>query len=101
VGAHERQRGPVPLQHVLREEADAAVAEAQRSRGEAINVFPVQEVVLRFLCRDAVGGLVVERSQQADCADRGLLGTFAVAAELQRGDHVLTQRGHEISPFLN
>jgi hypothetical protein len=29
------------------------------------------------------------------------LGTFAFAAELQRGDHVLTQRGHEISPFLH
>jgi hypothetical protein len=99
--AQERQRGPVTLEHVLRKEADAAGAEAHRSRGEAINVFPVQEVVLQFLCRDAVGGLVGELSQQADFADIGLLGTFAFAAELQRGDHVLTQRGHEISPFLH
>jgi hypothetical protein len=44
--AHERQSGPVTLQDVLREEADAAGAEAQRSRGEVVDVFAVQEVVL-------------------------------------------------------
>jgi hypothetical protein len=54
VSANERQSGPVPVQDVLIEEADAAVADAHRSRGEASDVFPVQEVVLQCLFREAV-----------------------------------------------
>jgi len=53
--AHERQRGPVTLQDVLIEEADAAVADAHRSRGEVVDIFSVQEVLLKFLFRDEVG----------------------------------------------
>ena len=55
LSANERQSGPVTLQDVLIEESDAAVADAHRSRGEAIDVFPVQEVVLKFLFGDVVG----------------------------------------------
>jgi hypothetical protein len=40
-------------------------------------------------------------SQQADLADKGLLGTLTLATELKRGNHLLTQWGHEISPFLS
>jgi hypothetical protein len=58
---------------MLIEEANAAVADAHRSWGEAIDVFPVQEVVLKFLFRDAVGGFVVELGQQADFPDIGCL----------------------------
>jgi hypothetical protein len=46
---------PVALEDVLIEEADAAVADAHGSRGKAIDVCPVQEVVLKVLFRDAVG----------------------------------------------
>jgi hypothetical protein len=52
--AHERESVPVALEDVLIEEADAAVADAHRSGGKAIDIFPVQEVVLQFLFRDAV-----------------------------------------------
>ena len=52
---HEREGVPVACEDMRSEEADAAVAEAQRSRGEAIDVFAVQEVVLKCLCSDAVG----------------------------------------------
>jgi hypothetical protein len=55
VRPNERQRGPVTLQDVLREEADAAGAEAHGRWGEAVDVFPVQKVVLQLLFRDAVG----------------------------------------------
>jgi hypothetical protein len=47
VRAHERQSGPGTLQAVLREASDAAGADAQRSRGKAIDVFPVQAGVLK------------------------------------------------------
>jgi len=55
LSAHERQSGPVTLQDVLREESDAAVADAHRNRGEVVDIFSVQEVLLKFLFRDEVG----------------------------------------------
>jgi hypothetical protein len=55
LSAYERQCGPVTLQNVLIEEADAAVVDAHGRGGEAVDVFPVQEVSLEFLFRDAVG----------------------------------------------
>jgi len=55
VRAHEREGVPVARADVLREEAEATRAEAHGSWGEAIDVVPVQEGVLKFLFRDAVG----------------------------------------------
>src|SRR5262249_20202973 len=73
VCAQERQRGPVACEDVLREEAEAAGADAQRGWGEAIDIFAVQEGSLEFPFRDAVRGLVAELSQEADFTDRGCL----------------------------
>jgi hypothetical protein len=101
VGAHERQRIPVTLEDVLEEERDATGAEAHRRRGESVNVFPVQEVVLEFRFGEEVWGCAIALSQQADFPDRGVLGTLALATELQCGHHVLTQWGHGISPFVS
>ena len=42
-----------------------------------------------------------ELREQADFPDRGLLGTLTLAAELESRDHLLTQWGHERSPFLS
>jgi len=58
--AQERQRGPVALEDVLREEANTAVAETHGGRGEAVDVFAMQEGALQLLFRDAVGGCVGE-----------------------------------------
>ena len=91
---------PVACEDVLREEADTAGADTHGRWDEAVDVFPVQEVVLKLLFRDAVGGCVVELSQQPDFTDIGLLGTLSLATELKRSDHVLTQWGHEMSPFM-
>jgi hypothetical protein len=46
---------PVALEDVLVEASDATRADAHGSWGEAVDVFPVQEGVLKFLFRDAVG----------------------------------------------
>ena len=51
---------PVALEDVSREEADATVADTHGRGGEAVDIFAVQEVALQLLCREAVGGLVVE-----------------------------------------
>jgi hypothetical protein len=98
--AHEREGVPVALEDVLREEADATGADTHGRGGEAVDVFPVQEGVLQCLFRDAVGGFVVELSQQADFPDLSFLSPFALATELKRRNHVLTQWAHEISPFV-
>jgi hypothetical protein len=91
---------PITLEDVLVAEADTAVADAHGRGGEAIDVFAVQKVVLTLLFGDQVWRFARELSQQADLTDRGFLRPFALATELKRGDHVLTQWGHERSPFV-
>ena len=101
LGANERQGMPVALEDVLVEEPDTAVAEAHRSGGKSIDVCAVQEVVLEFGFGDQVWGCAVELGEQADLTDISLLGTFAFTTELKCGNHLLTQRGHELSPFVS
>jgi hypothetical protein len=98
--AHAREGMPVALEDVVREEAAATGAEAQGSWGEAVDVFAVQEGALQRLFGEQVGRCVIELSQQAYCADRGFLSPFAFATEVESCNHVLTQWGHEMSPFL-
>ena len=56
--AHEREGVPVAREDVLGEAAEATIAEAHGRGGKAIDGFSVQEIVLEFLFRDAVGGFV-------------------------------------------
>jgi hypothetical protein len=100
VRAEEREGVPVALEDVLGEEADTAGAEAHGRWSQAIDVFAVEEVTLKFRFRDAVGGCVGELGQEADFPDIRFLGPFARAAELESRQHVLTQGGHEMSPFV-
>ena len=100
VSAHEREGVPIALADVRREEAAATGAETHGSWGEAVDVFPVQEGVLQLLFGEYVGRCALALSQQASLTDRGLWGPLALATALKRSDHVLTQWGHEISPFL-
>ena len=96
----ERQGVPVALEDVLRAEAEATRAEAPGRWGEASDVFAVEAGVWQLLCGEEVGRCAVELSQQTDLTDRGLLGTLSLATELKRSDHVLTQWGHTIAPFM-
>lgn len=101
LGAAEREGLPVTLEDVLEEELDATVADTHGSGGEVIDIVAVQEVGLELGFGEEVRGFVVELSEQADLTDIGFLSTFALAAELESAEHLLTQRGHEISPFLS
>jgi hypothetical protein len=92
---------PVALEDVLREKADATVADTHGGWGEAVDVFPVQEVVLQLLFGEQVRRFAIELRQQADFPDIGLLGALTLAAELKRSNHALTQWGHEVSPFVS
>ena len=90
LGAQERKGVPVALEDVLREETDATIADTHGRGGEAVDVCPVQEVVLKFLFSHAVGGCVVELREQTDFADIRFLRPFALATEVQSRKHVLT-----------
>jgi hypothetical protein len=96
----EREGVPVARENVRREEAAAPGAEAHRSRGKASDIFAVQEGTLPLRVREAVGGWVRALGQEADFPARGFLGPFALAAEVESRNHVLTQWGHESSPFV-
>ena len=56
--------------------------------------------MLEFLFRDEGRRFAVELSEQAYLTDRGLLGAFALATELESRKHLLTQRGHAMPPFV-
>lgn len=98
---NQRQGGPIALEDVLREAADAPGADAPGSRGQAIDVLPGQEGVLKLLFRDQVRRFVVELSQPTPLTDRGFLRPFALATELESRKHWSAQWGHELSPFLS
>ena len=55
---------PVTLEDMLREEADTAGAEPHGGWGEAIDIFSMQEVVLKLLFRDGVWRFAVELGEQ-------------------------------------
>ena len=101
VGAHERQRMPVTLQDVLGEKPDAAVADPHGSWGELIDSLSVQAGGRQRGCGEHVWGLAIALREETDCSDIGVLGTLALATELQCGNHLLTQWGHGISPFVS
>ena len=44
---------------------------------------------------------MVGLSEPTDIADLGLWSPFTLAAELEGSDHLLAQRGHEISPVVS
>jgi len=96
----EREGVPVALEDVLREAAEATVAEAHGRGGEAIDVFAVQERALERLFGEQVGRVVGALSQQADCPDRRFLRPFALATEVESRKHGWTQWGHEMSPSM-
>jgi len=84
----------------VREEAQAAVAEAPGRGGKAVDGLAGQERALQRLCGEAVGGFLGALRQQTDCPDRGFLRPCTLAREVEGRQHVLTQGPHEISPFV-
>lgn len=92
---------PVAREDVLGAEAHAAGAEAHGRGGQAVDLFAVQDGALQRLCREAGRRFAIALSQQADGTDRGFLGPFALATAWESRQHVVTQWGQEISPFVH
>jgi hypothetical protein len=81
------------------EEAQGAVTAAHGAGGEAIDIFARQDVVWQLWFRDEIRRFAVELSQEPPLTDLGLWRTFALATELQSGDHLLAQWCHDRPPL--
>jgi hypothetical protein len=98
---NERQGGPVTLEDMQREASDAPGAEAHGSRSEVIAILSVQAGGLKLGGGEKRRRFAQELREQAALTDGGWLGTFALATELESRTHLLTQWGHERSPFVS
>jgi hypothetical protein len=98
--ANERESGPVALEDMWIEEAEAAGAEAHGRGRQAIDIVAVEAVVLQLRFRHAVGRWVEKPGEQVNFADIGCLRPFALATAVERCEHGLTAWGHEISPCV-
>jgi hypothetical protein len=98
---NQSQRVPITLKDMMREESDATGADAHGSWGKAIDVCAVQAGGLKLLFGEQVWRCARELSQQADLTDIRFLSPFSLTTELEGGHHVLTQGGHEMSPFVS
>jgi hypothetical protein len=100
LGSEDTENVPVSLEDVFEEEADAAIADPHGIGGPVIDVLPVEEVVLKFLFGDQIGGFAVELGEHADGAGVGLLSPFPFAIELKSLDcFVIPLCLHDTSPF--
>ena len=88
--ANEVESLPAACKDVVGEEAEGAVADAHGTGREVVDMLAVEDVLLQLLCREKVRRCAGELSQQAYLTDRGLLGAFALATELESSQHLLT-----------
>ena len=96
LGAQDRENVPIAGQNVDVEKANAAVADAHGLGRPAVDVFPMQEVLLQFRFRNQVRCFVVELREHADGAGVGFLGGLSFPIELQDGDHALIPIVHKV-----
>ena len=100
LGSEDSEDVPVSLEDVFVEEAYAAIADAHGIGRPLIDVFPLEEIVLKFLFGDQIGGFAVELGEHADGAGVGLLSAFPFAVELKGLDRfVIPICHHDTSPF--
>ena len=102
LGSEDAEDVPAPLNNVLVEELDAAVADAHGFGRPLADVLAVEEVVLEFLFSDLIWALAGELGEHADGAGVSLLGAFPLAVELEGRDHSFVPVcHHDASPFVN
>jgi hypothetical protein len=100
LGSEDSEDVPVALEDVLIEEAYPAIADPHSIGRPLIRVFPVEEIVLKLLLANEIGGLAVELDEHAQGPCIGLLRAFSFAVELKGLDHsVIPLCLHDTSPF--
>lgn len=102
LGSEDPEDVPVPMEDMLIEELDAAIADAHGLGRPFAEVLAVKEVVLEFLFGDQLWALAVELGEHTNGASVSLLGAFPFAIELEGLDHCVVPICHHVSsPFAN
>ena len=70
---------PVAHEDVPVEEADAAIADAHGLGGPLGDVLSMDEVILKLVLGDVIGGFAIKLDEHAQGAHIGLLGAFSLA----------------------
>ena len=100
LGAQDRENVPIAGQNIDIEKANAAVTDAHGLGRPAVDVFPVEEVLLQVGFRNQVRCFVVKLAEHTHRAGVGLLGWFSFPIELQSRDHALIPIVHKSSPSV-
>jgi hypothetical protein len=101
LGSEDSEDVPVSLKDMLEKEAYAAIANPHGIGGPLIDVFPLKEIILKFLFADGIRVFTIELSEHADGAGIGLLGAFPFTIELKSLDRFVIPIGHhDTSPFF-
>ncbi len=100
LGTEDSEDVPVSLEDVFEEEANAAIADAHGIGRPVIDILAVEEIILKFLLGDQIGGFAIELGKHTDGAGVGLLSSFPLAVELKDLDRfVIPLCLHDTSPF--
>jgi hypothetical protein len=100
LGSEDSENVPVALEDVLVEEAYPAIADPHSIGRPLIRVFPVEEIVLKLLLSNEIGGLAVELDEHAQGPCIGLLRALPFAVDLKGLDHSFIPLClHDASPF--
>jgi hypothetical protein len=100
LGSEDSENVPVSLEDVLVEEANPAIADPHGIGRPVLDVLSVEEIALKFLLGDQIGGFAVELAEHANGACVGLLSPFSLAVELKGLDRsVIPLCLHDTSPF--
>jgi hypothetical protein len=100
LGSEDSENRPVALEDVLVEEAYSAVANTHCIGGPLINLFTMEETVLKLLLTNEIGRLAVELDEHAQGVCIGLLPAFVLAVKMEGLDHsVMPLCLHDTSPF--
>ena len=100
LGSEDSEDVPIALEDVFIAEAYAAIADAHGIGRPVIDVLAVEEIILKFLLGDQIGGFAVELGEHTDGAGVGLLSSLPLAVELKGLDRfVIPLCLHDTSPF--
>ena len=101
LGSEDSEDVPVALEYVFEKEAYATIAYSHGIGGPLIDVFPSEEIILKFLFADGIRSFVIKLGEHADGAGIGLLGAFPFPVELKGLDRFVIPIGHhDTSPFF-
>ncbi len=92
---------PLALEHMNKEELNAAVGDAKGGGRPLADIFAMKEIILQLRLHDLIGSLAVVVNEDAHSAGIALLSALAHACQLKGSDGLLEIIFHGSSPFCD